>query len=150
MDHLWDGAGETKLAGSDAGGLNACIMCALFTITAGTCTSSVLGMTDCPSTIRSRAGQAWLSASFGSTRRCQVNFSGHQPTPHSIVLNPFCKAVALWLLQAGRAGKENKTMCSDTLLLVFVAVPPGRQVWTHSLSNQIYCIAGLISCLYLS
>lgn len=53
-----------KLAGSDAGGLNACILCALFTISAGTCTSSILGMTDCPSTVRSRAGQGLHTRQF--------------------------------------------------------------------------------------
>ena len=125
-------------------------ICALFTDFVGICVPSIQGMTDCPSIARSRAGQTWLSASFDSVSSCHVNFSGHQPMPHSIILNPFCKAIIHWLLRASHAGKGNKTNCGDVFLIAFVAALPDRQKWTYSLNNQIYCIAGLISCLYIS
>lgn len=131
------------------GDLNVCSLCALFTNSVGICVPSIQGMTDCPSIARSRAGQTWLSAGFDSVSSCHINFSGCQPMMSHGLLNPFCKAIILWPLQASHTIKGNETVCGDVFLIAFVAALPDRQIWTHSLNNQIYCIAGLISCLYL-
>lgn len=124
-----------------------CSLCALFTDTARICTPSEWDMTDFLSTARSRAGQAWLSASFGSINSCHVNFSGHQPMPQNIILNTSAKLLSSGCCKLVAPGDE--MICSDILLIVFVAVPPDRQIWTHLINNQISCIEGLISCLYL-
>lgn len=124
-----------------------CSLCALFTDTARICTHSEWGMTDFLSIARSKAGQAWLSASFGSINPCHVNFSGHQPMPQSIILNTSAKLLSSSCCKLPAPG--NEMICSDILLIAFVAFPPDRQIWIHSLNNQIYCTEGFISCLYL-
>lgn len=106
-------------------------------------------MTDCPSSARNRAGQTWLSASSDSFDSCHVNSSGVGQC-HTALLNPFCKAIILWLLQANHTSKGNWTIRHDIFLIVSVAAPPDRQMWMHSLNNQMYCTAELISCLCLS
>lgn len=108
---FWDGSGGRKLAGLDTGNVNVCNLRALFTNSVGICVPSIRGMTDCPSIAKNRAGQTWLSASFDSVNSCHVNFSGCQPMPHSIILNPFCKAIILWPLRASHTGKGNETIC---------------------------------------
>lgn len=131
------------------GDLNVCSLCALFTNSVGICVPSRQSMTDCPSIARSRAGQTWLSAGFDSISSCHINFSDCQPMSHRL-LNPFCKAIVLWPPQASHTSKGNETVCGDVFLIAFVAALLDRQIWTYSLNNQMYCIAGLISCLYLS
>ena len=125
---FWDGLGGRKLACLDTGGLNICSLCDLFTSSVGICVPSIRGMTDGPDISRSRAGQTWLSAGFDSVSSCHINFSGRQPMPHSIILNPFCKAIILWLLQASHTSKGNETICSDVFLTAFVAALPDRQI----------------------
>lgn len=106
----------------------------------GICVPSVQDRSDCPSSARNRAGQTWFSASSDSVDSCHVNFSGCWPVPHSII-EPLHKAIILWLLRASHTSKGNQTMCHDIFLIVLVAAPPDRQMWTSSLHNQIvlYC-----------